>query len=501
MPAGMRASLIGLDRGLHGGLHRWADSGTIPMNGLVPATSSDCIWQKPAGLAPSLVFIYCIIPCCFSNISDLATRSSVESRMASSSRSGREADGRPITPDSEPLWERSSRSHPTSTSKSVRSGSRPTSQVLYRRVVASPPIKLVPKCTDPSLLFDEDSEPDLAPGLEEDILSVIKPPSTTSSARSVVPKSQPANPERNNERPPGPSVYYPTLPLPSPSKRTSHSPYPATPESKRRRPGTPSTITTPRSQQPSPDTIIFSPSASRSGRLRSISPSPIPRVRSGRHSNGRSNPDTDDTRETETYSDERTRVASCSDHHLYHGTDPEYSPEEDYEGYEEYREQEHHNWELSRSQSQSQPNSNHEIERYMHHPNPNPNPTQNPNSNMNRTNMNQPHFNPPAPAQQEPNPLGPPCRACRAPSTLSLVSHFNRNGNAGRPFYKCPRPECHVGFVTWADRVGIERGNPDCDCGRTSRRGLTGECAWRGPGKVFYKCAEGRCGFWAGEGG
>lgn len=573
----MRSSLIGQDQLCMEAYINGTAVGLAQRHGslcfcLVPATLSDCKRQKHKDLGLALVYLFIASThaALFFFFNTLPLYPQVLNQMAS--RSGR-PDRRPMTPNTEPEppWERSSRSCPTSISKSTRSGSRSSSQFLYRRLVASPPIKLVPKCNDPTLLLDDDSEPDLAPGLEEDISSQATKTlsTTTSSVRSVTPGLSRSGSERNGQNPsrtspssPRPSSpYYPPLPLPlplpSPSKvrRISYGPYPETPESNRRRPETPSTntIATARSrQQPSPDTVIFSPSASRSGRLGSISPSPIPRTRRARRSIGRSTQDTDDTRETtETYSDEQTRVASASDHYyLYQETDPDdpddpdYNPEEDEEEFEDYEEYEIYrerqpSWVMtqtessstrtrsqsqgqSQSQSQSQDQgrgqgqgrdqftpeslvsvSNREIQRYTSHPghSSSPSPSVNGTSIFHRTNLNEPLFLSASGEEKEEeySPLGPPCRGCRSPSTFSITSHFNRNGNAGRPFYKCPRPECHIGFVTWADRIGVEEGNPDCDCGKTSRKGVTGACAWRGPGKVFYKCAEGRCSFWAEE--
>lgn len=103
---------------------------------------------------------------------------------------------------------------------------------------------------------------------------------------------------------------------------------------------------------------------------------------------------------------------------------------------------------------------------------------------------------------------GPPCQICDQPSTFGQVSAQNPNGNAYRPYYKCWG--CGQ-WTTWADLRGVSgRGeNPGCECGKDvggvgigrlpSRMNITGKRAAKGPGKIFFTCAEGRCCFfeWA----
>ncbi|KAM7201788.1 hypothetical protein V8F20_004749 [Naviculisporaceae sp. PSN 640] len=100
---------------------------------------------------------------------------------------------------------------------------------------------------------------------------------------------------------------------------------------------------------------------------------------------------------------------------------------------------------------------------------------------------------------------GPPCQMCNRPSKFGRVSAQNPNGNAHRPYYKCWA--CNH-WTTWADLRGVagQGENPPCECsldaggfgvGRLpSRMSVTGKRAISGPGKVFFTCAEGRCGFY-----
>lgn len=74
------------------------------------------------------------------------------------------------------------------------------------------------------------------------------------------------------------------------------------------------------------------------------------------------------------------------------------------------------------------------------------------------------------------------------------------NGNAGRFFYTCQDPQGRCGrngWVTWADMKGVLPFNQHCRCRKPSRICETG---WRSvcrPSKMFWVCAEGKCGFTA----
>ncbi|GAB1316520.1 GRF-type domain-containing protein [Madurella fahalii] len=87
---------------------------------------------------------------------------------------------------------------------------------------------------------------------------------------------------------------------------------------------------------------------------------------------------------------------------------------------------------------------------------------------------------------------GPPCLACRRPSSFGRVSPSNTNGNALRPYYRCG--PCNR-WVTWADMRGVRDTNVACACGVPSRECITGRRALCGPGKRFWVCVEGRCRF------
>jgi hypothetical protein len=94
-----------------------------------------------------------------------------------------------------------------------------------------------------------------------------------------------------------------------------------------------------------------------------------------------------------------------------------------------------------------------------------------------------------------PPPEGPPtCFLCNGPSSEYTTRRSNRNGNAGRPYYKCDPCEK---FLTFADDRGNDPLNPLCHCQVSSRRQVS--CREKG-GKIHYVCRLGRCDFYeAGE--
>ncbi|PVH90901.1 hypothetical protein DM02DRAFT_607024 [Periconia macrospinosa] len=89
------------------------------------------------------------------------------------------------------------------------------------------------------------------------------------------------------------------------------------------------------------------------------------------------------------------------------------------------------------------------------------------------------------------------CLRCGGLCNRHTTRHSNRNGNAGRPYYRCM--SCSK-FATWADERGKHPGNPPCHCGRPSRRQISGN-AKHPPRGVHYVCANGGCWFYmAGKG-
>lgn len=87
----------------------------------------------------------------------------------------------------------------------------------------------------------------------------------------------------------------------------------------------------------------------------------------------------------------------------------------------------------------------------------------------------------------------PSCRRCGGPGTRHITRASNRNGNARRPFVRCtPCSE----FITFTDDRGIDPTNPKCDCGRPSRRQLTGKDK-AVPRAIHFVCSEGRCDFYS----
>lgn len=97
----------------------------------------------------------------------------------------------------------------------------------------------------------------------------------------------------------------------------------------------------------------------------------------------------------------------------------------------------------------------------------------------------QSHYSPP-------ESVAPACTRCGHLCTRHITRSSNRNGNAGRPYYKCS--PCDK-FVRFDDDRGLDKGNqgnPHCDCGRSSRRQLTSREKGR---RIFYACASGSCDF------
>lgn len=83
----------------------------------------------------------------------------------------------------------------------------------------------------------------------------------------------------------------------------------------------------------------------------------------------------------------------------------------------------------------------------------------------------------------------PRCRRCGDPCVRRITRTTNRNGNAGRPFYKCI--PCDK-FSCFADPVGDSEKNPLCDCGLNSKRDLSSREKGR---KIFFTCKSGQCDF------
>ncbi|KAK4221702.1 hypothetical protein QBC38DRAFT_344325, partial [Podospora fimiseda] len=86
----------------------------------------------------------------------------------------------------------------------------------------------------------------------------------------------------------------------------------------------------------------------------------------------------------------------------------------------------------------------------------------------------------------------PRCRKCRNQSTLSEAGEGNKNGNKGRPYYKCN--PCG-NWITWADLQDCGgKDNRYCRCRQKTRTNICGENS-KVPGKINYKCASGNCDF------
>ena len=108
------------------------------------------------------------------------------------------------------------------------------------------------------------------------------------------------------------------------------------------------------------------------------------------------------------------------------------------------------------------------------------------------------------PNQPPPSPYR--CRHCGSTNLLyRIVQPGNRNGNVGRPYYVCVNPYCPEvtrlnaghpdrGWVTWDDNINVRPTNPLCKCLRNSREDTAGEAS-RVPGRHFWTCSTGACGY------
>ncbi|KAI9888408.1 MAG: hypothetical protein M1814_000500 [Vezdaea aestivalis] len=101
----------------------------------------------------------------------------------------------------------------------------------------------------------------------------------------------------------------------------------------------------------------------------------------------------------------------------------------------------------------------------------------------------------------------PNCRTCRRAGTREITEQYNKNGNAGRPYYTCKNkdPACTASFkfIVFDDDVGIDVANPLCRCqtpkpARQNRVsiGFGGRKKWN-TGTGFWTCSTAQCGFWS----
>ncbi|KAI1923743.1 hypothetical protein LOZ65_003193, partial [Ophidiomyces ophidiicola] len=86
----------------------------------------------------------------------------------------------------------------------------------------------------------------------------------------------------------------------------------------------------------------------------------------------------------------------------------------------------------------------------------------------------------------------PKCYLCGRKGVLKITRASNRNGNAGRPYYKCL--PCNK-FLTFNDLRGNDPKNPQCFCGTSSKLQISG-LDKKVPRGLHYVCRLGRCGFY-----
>ncbi|KAI0116358.1 hypothetical protein GGR51DRAFT_315064 [Nemania sp. FL0031] len=91
-----------------------------------------------------------------------------------------------------------------------------------------------------------------------------------------------------------------------------------------------------------------------------------------------------------------------------------------------------------------------------------------------------------------PPPTQPP-RCCDQVGTRFITRSSNPNGNAGRPYYKC----LYCGkFLVFDDWRGNTATNPECHCGHSSKRQVTGRYK-RAAGQWHFVCRLGACNFYS----
>lgn len=92
-------------------------------------------------------------------------------------------------------------------------------------------------------------------------------------------------------------------------------------------------------------------------------------------------------------------------------------------------------------------------------------------------------------------PASPPhCFHCGNPSTRLTTRISNRNGNAGRPYFKCI--PCNQ-FLVFADRRGNDPANPPCRCGLSSKRQIEGKRQRMSGRNIHFVCRLGTCDYYA----
>ena len=110
--------------------------------------------------------------------------------------------------------------------------------------------------------------------------------------------------------------------------------------------------------------------------------------------------------------------------------------------------------------------------------------------------QSQPISPPPQTPQRQSQPISPApaysplCKKCPYRTVHKVTKTSNRNGNGGRPYFKCEN--CGA-FHSFADSQGINQQNPHCQCDQPSR---LGQASIQKGGLPFFVCATGACDFY-----
>ncbi|KAI1292587.1 hypothetical protein F5Y03DRAFT_402841 [Xylaria venustula] len=90
-------------------------------------------------------------------------------------------------------------------------------------------------------------------------------------------------------------------------------------------------------------------------------------------------------------------------------------------------------------------------------------------------------------------PTQPPQCRCGQVSKRLITRSSNRNGNVGRPYYKCLRCD---NFLVFDDYRGNDSTNPEYHCGYSSKRQVSGRSK-PVAGRLHYVCRLGMCDFFS----
>lgn len=84
------------------------------------------------------------------------------------------------------------------------------------------------------------------------------------------------------------------------------------------------------------------------------------------------------------------------------------------------------------------------------------------------------------------------CWECSGPTKISKITS-NKNGDKGRPYFKCENENCEA-FHSYADERGVNPDNPVCKCENPSRMQVSGR-GKESRRSIIYNCSTRTCAF------